>query len=38
MLGCYQKGRIYHYEPGGLLIGTAKLGDAASNRSAPAPA
>jgi len=33
MLGYYQKGHIYHYEPGGLHIGTAKLGDAAGNQT-----
>jgi hypothetical protein len=33
MLGYYQQGHIYHYEPGGLLIGIAKLGDAAGNQT-----
>ena len=33
MLGYYQQGHVYHYEPGGLLIGVAKLGDAAGNQT-----
>jgi sugar lactone lactonase YvrE len=33
MLGYYKLGHIYHYEPGGLLIGAAKLGDAAGNQT-----
>jgi hypothetical protein len=33
MVGGYKLGHIYHYEPGGLLIGVAKLGDAAGNQT-----
>ena len=33
MAGYYRLGHVYHYEPGGLLIGIAKLGDAAGNQT-----
>jgi sugar lactone lactonase YvrE len=33
MLGYYKLGHIYHYEPGGLLIGVARLGDPAGNQT-----
>ncbi len=33
MVGVYQKGHVYHYEPNGLLLGVAKLGDAAGNET-----
>jgi len=33
MLGYYKLGHVYHYDPHGLLVGAAKLGDPAGNQT-----